>query len=107
MFCAMAFGAAKPGQSEALVAAALDHAAALRRQPGCVAAYVLEERGTGTQVSVSIFQSEADLARALEATRPVIAKHRLDELTTGPHSFRLFDVRGNPDGGPVHPPSHS
>lgn len=93
MICAMATSTVRPGQLEPLVAAALDHAAALRQQPGCVAAYVLAERGGTGQVSLSIFQSEEALERALAATRPVIAKHHIDQFVEGPPSFRFFDVR--------------
>jgi heme-degrading monooxygenase HmoA len=90
----MATSRPKPGREEALAAAALDHARALREQPGCVAAYVLRERGAGTQLSVSIFESEEAFERGMAATRPVIERHRLDTLREGPSEFRLFDVRG-------------
>lgn len=93
MICAMATTTARAGRLPALVRAALDHAVALRQQPGCVAAYVLTERGTSVQVSVSLFETEEALERALEATRPVIARHALEQLREGPSAFTVFDVR--------------
>ncbi len=93
MFCGMATTQAKPGCEEELVAAARDHAEALRAQPGCRAAYVLRERGAPRVVSISVFESEEALQRAVEATRPVIAKHGIDRLWTEPSSFAFFDVR--------------
>jgi heme-degrading monooxygenase HmoA len=93
MFCAMASGAAKPGKEEALVRAARDHARALREQPGCVAAYVLEEVGGPGQVSLSIFETREEFERGAAATLPVIAAHHLETLTDAPHTFRFFDVR--------------
>jgi heme-degrading monooxygenase HmoA len=92
-FCGMAMNHAKEGKDAALVEAAEDHARALRGQPGCVDAYVLSERGTHAQVSISFFTSEATFLEALEATRPVIARHHLDRLVTGESTFRLFDVQ--------------
>lgn len=93
MFCGMATSTARQGEEEALVLAALDHADALRQQPGCVAAYVLTERGGRTQLSLSIFDDEESFHRGLEATRAVIAQHHLDRLLEGPSTFRVFDVR--------------
>ncbi len=93
MICGMATSRAKPGKEEALVAAAQDHARALREQPGCVATYVLLERGSSTQVSISIFESEATFTRAVDVTRPVIAKHDLGSLVETPPTFGVFDVR--------------
>lgn len=93
MFCGMATSVAKRGKEEALAIAALDHATALRKQPGCLGAYVLNERGTGIQMSLAIFESEDTFNRGTEATMPVIAKHHLEELRKGGSTFRLFDVR--------------
>ena len=92
MFCGMATGAARKGKEEALARAALEHAGALRRQPGCVGAYVLKERGTGTQVSLAIFETEESFEKGMTATMPVIERHHLEELREGPSSFRVFDV---------------
>ena len=89
----MAFTTAKSGREEALIEAARDHARALRAEPGCVAAYVLEERGTPDQVALSIFESEEAFRKAAEATRPVIARHRIGELLEGPPRFRYFESR--------------
>jgi heme-degrading monooxygenase HmoA len=94
MFCGMASGTPRKGKEDALRAAAEEHAAALLRQPGCVAAYVLRERGTRAQVSLSVFRTEDDFNRAMDATMPIIAKHHLDELREGSSTFRLFDVLG-------------
>lgn len=93
MICGMALSTAKAGKAEELVAAALEHANALRQQPGCVGAYVLSERGTAGQVSVSLFENEESFLRAVEATRPVIARHHLERLVEGAPVFRVFDVR--------------
>jgi heme-degrading monooxygenase HmoA len=93
MFAAMAMSTAKAGSEEALAQAALDHARALRQQPGCVMAYVLQERGTSAQVSLSIFETEEAFERGMEATRSVIAKHGIERLRDGASTFRLFDVR--------------
>lgn len=92
-FGGIAMNVAKDGQMERLVAAAREHAEALRAQPGCVGAWVLVERGTSGQVSLSLFESEGAFGRALEATRPVIAKHHIEALVEGEGEFRLFDVR--------------
>lgn len=92
MFCGMASSRARPGKETALLAAAQEHAEALRHQPGCVGAYVLRERGTAAQLSLSIFETEDAFERGMEATMPVIARHPLDELRDGPSTFRLFDV---------------
>jgi quinol monooxygenase YgiN len=93
MYCAIATARAKPGMLEKLVTAANAHAQALRRQPGCIAAYVLAEHDGPVQVSISIFEDERHLAAALEATRSVIAGFDLARLTEGPHQFQAFDVR--------------
>ncbi len=93
MFCGMATTPVKPGREEDLIAAARDHAEALRAQPGCLATYVLLERGAARQVSISVFESEEAFQRAVEATRPVIAKHRIDQMWASPSSFAFFDVR--------------
>lgn len=93
MICAMATTKVKPGAEEALVAAAQDHATALRAQPGCRGTYVLLERGTRVQVSISLFDDAPSLQRALDATRPVIARHRIDQLWESPPSFAVLDVR--------------
>lgn len=93
MYVGMALTTAKDGRKEALIEAAQDHARALRVQPGCVAAYVLDERGTPDQVALSIFDSEESFRRAAEATLPVIARHRLEELLERPPQFRFFDTR--------------
>jgi heme-degrading monooxygenase HmoA len=93
MYLGMALSTAKHGKKEALVAAAKDHAQALRAQPGCLATYVLDERGTMGQVSISIFESEEAFRSAAEATRPVIGRHRLETLLEAPPEFRVFDVR--------------
>ena len=93
MFCGMATNTARKGGEEKLVLAAIEHAAALRQQPGCIAAYVLTERDGPTQVSLSIFESEDAFYRGVDATRSVITKHHLEQILEGPSSFRLFDVR--------------
>jgi heme-degrading monooxygenase HmoA len=93
MYCGMALSTARPGRKEELTLAALDHAAALRQQPGIVAAYVLSERGSAAQVSLSIFESEEAFQRGVESTMPVIAKHHIEELCDGPPTYRVFDVR--------------
>jgi heme-degrading monooxygenase HmoA len=93
MFCAMAFNTAREGREEDLTLAALDHARALRRQPGCVAAYVLRERDSKAQVSISIFETEEAFRRGADATRPVIAKHHIDRWLESPSVFRVFDVQ--------------
>jgi heme-degrading monooxygenase HmoA len=93
MFCGIATTVAKSGKMEALVTAARDHGRALRTQPGCLATYVLVERGSSTQVSISVFDTEDSFQRAVEATRGIIAKHHIDELWQAPSSFRMYDVR--------------
>lgn len=93
MFCGMASSRPKPGKIEQLVAAALDHASALRGQPGCVGAYVLVEQQGRTQLSLSIFETEEAFQKAVAATRTVIARHHLEQLLDGPSEFRFFDVR--------------
>ncbi len=85
-------GTARKGKGEILARAAQEHAEALRRQPGCVAAFVLKERGTDAQISLAIFETEETFERGMNATHPVIAKHHLEELREGPSSFRVFDV---------------
>ena len=92
MFGAMALSTAKEGNEEALARAALEHAQALRRQPGCVGAWVLRERATRAQVSLSIFATEEAFNSATLATRPVIAEHHPERLVDGAFSFRVFDV---------------
>ena len=92
MFCGMASRRARRGKEHALQAAAQDHTRALLEQPGCVAAYVMVERGTGAQLSLSIFEREDEFNCAMEATTPIIAKHHLENLRDGPSTFRLFDV---------------
>ena len=93
MFCGIASNTPKPGKMGELLVAARDHAAALQRQPGCVAAYVLEERNQQRQVSISVFETEAAFERALAATRGILAKHHLDEFMEPSSDFRTFDVR--------------
>lgn len=93
MFAGIAFVEAKPGEKGAAIAAARDHAEALRRQPGCVAAYVLDERGTERELSISVFESEEAFRRAADATRPVILAHHLERLVTRAPEFHLYDVR--------------
>ena len=78
---------------EALTRAALDHAAALRAQPGCIAAYVMTERETGMQWAFSLFDSEGAFQRAATVTLPVILRHRVESLREGDSTFHLFDVR--------------
>ena len=96
MFCGMSLTAARTGRKGDLVAAALDHAAALRRQPGCSATYVLEESEGSGVVAMSIFDSEDAFQRAVAATRAVIGKHHLEELVEGVGEFRTFRVRDAP-----------
>ena len=93
MFCGIATTTAKAGSEEALVTAALDHAKALRAEPGCLATYVLRERGSRVQVSISVFENEAAFQHAVETTRPVIMAHHIERLWESPPGFRLFDVR--------------
>jgi len=93
MFGALAFCEAKVGKKDELVAAATDHARALRAEPGCLAAYVLAERGTQGQVSLSVFETEEAFRRAAQATLPVIQGHHLERLLAKPPEFRYFDVR--------------
>ena len=93
MFCGMLLGRARAGRQGDLLAAAQDHAEALRLQPGCVGAYVLVERETGAHVSLSIFTSEDAFNRGMEATTPIIGKHHLENVWDGPSTLRLFDVR--------------
>jgi heme-degrading monooxygenase HmoA len=93
MFCGMATGVARTGKEEALARAALEHAEALRQQPGCVGAYVLRERGTGAQISLAIFNSEEAFEQGMQTTMPIIAKHHLEDLRDGLSTFRVFDVR--------------
>ncbi len=88
----MALGTAKEGNEEALAQAALEHAEALRRQPGCVGAWVLRERATRAQVSLSIFVTEEAFNAATKATVSVIAGHHPERLVEGAFSFRLFDI---------------
>ncbi len=92
MFGGMALSTAKEGSEEALAQAALDHARALRRQPGCVGAWVLRERATRAQVSLSLFASEEAFYEAAKATRTVIAEHHPERMVEGTFSFRVFDV---------------
>jgi len=92
MFCGVATSTAKTGKMDQLIAAASEHAEALRREPGCVAAYVLREREGSGQLSMSIFESEEAFARAVNATRPVIARHHLEELVERPPEFHFFEV---------------
>lgn len=92
MFGAMASGTARKGSEMSLARAALEHAEALRRQPGCVGAWVLRERNSRAQVSLSIFVSEGAFQQAAEATRPVIASHHPERLVEEEFSFRVFDV---------------
>jgi heme-degrading monooxygenase HmoA len=93
MFCGMASSTPRKGKEGALLAAAQEHASALLQKPGCIAAYVLRERGTGAQVSLSVFKSEDAFNRAMDATMPVIAKHHLEQLRDGPSTFRIFEVQ--------------
>lgn len=93
MFCGMATTRVKPGNEEAIIAAAQDHARALGEQPGCRATYVLLERGASAVVSMSVFETESEFLAAAEKTRPVIASHHLERLWEGPPDFHLFDVR--------------
>jgi heme-degrading monooxygenase HmoA len=93
MFCGMAMSTPRHGKEEALAAAAAEHAEALRRQPGCVSAYVMKERGSGMQISLSIFDSEESFNQAMEATVAIIARHHLENLRDGPSAFRVFEVR--------------
>jgi heme-degrading monooxygenase HmoA len=88
----MATLTAKPGKMGQLVEAAQEHAAALRAQPGFVAAYVLQEAGGTGQVSMSIFESKEAFLRAAEKTKPVIAKHNVERLIDGEPGFRFFEV---------------
>ena len=92
MFAGMALSMAKEGSEEALAQAALDHARALRQQPGCVGAWVLRERTTRGQVALSIFESENTFSEAAKVTSPVIAKHHPELLVEGAFTFRVFDV---------------
>lgn len=89
---AMATSTAKEGKAEALVEAARHHAKALEQQPGCRGTFVLLEKGSNVQVSISVFETEADLEHALEATRAVISGHHIEEFLEGPSRFQLFDV---------------
>ena len=92
MFGGMAWSTARKGSEEALAQAALEHALALRRQPGCIGAWVLRERNTRAQVALSIFASEDAFNQATAATRSVIAAHHPERLVEGAFIFRLFDV---------------
>ncbi len=92
MICATATTKPRPGRERELDLAASEHAAALRRQPGCLGAYVMHDRAAGSQVSLSIFATAEDLDRALVATRPIIARHPLDDLREGGTDFRLLEV---------------
>ncbi len=80
----------KPGRLEDVLRASREHAQALRRQPGCRATYVLSSVPEGTQVSISVFDSESALTAALAATREVIAAHHLDDLLDGPPTFQIY-----------------
>lgn len=88
----MAMSTPKRGKERALAHAASDHARALREQPGCLAAYVMHERGSNRQIALSVFDSQAAFHRAMEATAPVIAGHHLEQLRHGASEFRVFDV---------------
>jgi quinol monooxygenase YgiN len=92
MYAAMGLVTAKPGQEEALYRAAMAHAAALRQQPGCVAAYALRESATGEVIGLSVFDSEAALQAATASTQGVLVEHRLPELVARPPEFRVFDA---------------
>lgn len=92
MFGGMASGTAKKGNEQALAQAALEHAQALRRQLGCVGAWVLHERASRAQISLSIFATEEAFNEAARATRPVIAAHHPERLVEGAFDFRVFDV---------------
>jgi heme-degrading monooxygenase HmoA len=96
MICGIATSTPRSGKADALTSAALEHAGALRLQPGCVGAWVMWERGGTAQLSLSIFDTDDTFNRALEVTRPVIAKHRLGELVEGEPTFRVFDVHPSP-----------
>jgi len=93
MICGMATVTVKRGKEAAVVTAALEHAAALRTQPGCRATYVLLQRDAPVEVSISIFDDQESFDRAVDATRPVIARHHLEQLWERPPSFATFDVR--------------
>jgi len=93
MIAAMATTRAKAGAEEALVTAAQDHGRALRDQPGCHGTHVLLERTTRTVVSISIFEDDAALERALEATRPILARHGIEQLWESPPTFTRLEVR--------------
>jgi len=86
----MATGTARVGKAQALVEAAREHARALRQQPGCLGTFVLLEKGS--RVQVSVFETETQLERALEATRAVIAGHHIENYLEGEPHFQLFDV---------------
>lgn len=92
MFAGMAVGTAKNGMEEALARAAREHAEALRQQPGCVGAWILHERATRSQVSLSIFTTEDAFNAAVAATRSVIAAHDPQRLVEGSFSYRVYDV---------------
>ena len=93
MFCGMATSKPKRDREAALTEAALEHAEALRKQPGCLVAYVMTERGTGMRTLLSVFDSEESFDRAMEVTMPVITKHHLERLREGASIFRLFGAR--------------
>jgi quinol monooxygenase YgiN len=95
MYAAIAETRAKPECEARLAHAAADHAEALRAQPGCRTAFVLRVPGARDFVSISVFESEAALERALEVTRPVIARHHLPELLEASPRFRSLEVIGD------------
>ncbi len=96
MFAAMAVCRAKPETIDDLFRAAQEHGDALRRQPGCVAVYVLREVGAPDQLSLSIFESKEALDRAVAATTAVITKHHLERLVERPPEFHQYEVTGGP-----------
>jgi quinol monooxygenase YgiN len=105
MFAAMAETRARAECEERLARAAEVHASALRAQPGCRAAFVLRDPSARDFVSISVFDSAGELERAIEATRPVIARHGLPELLEGVPRFRSFEVVGE-FPGPSAPRPH-
>ena len=93
MICGLAENTAKNGMEAPLLRAAQEHGAALRQQPGCIATYVLTEKGSRDVVALSVFDSEESFEKAVVATRPVIMKHQLPDLLEGEPRFRILDVR--------------
>jgi len=72
----------------------MDHADALKGQPGYLASHVLVERGGSASVSLAIFDSAEAVDRASAASLAAIAGPHIERFIGGAPAFKFLEVGG-------------